>query len=129
MTVGLSNVNLATRWLNVLRNTAATAVTTCYVELHTADPGASGTTGVSVGSTTRVAATFAIPSGGAIALSNAPQWTNGGTSETISHIAVFDAASAGNFLFSAQLTTAKAWANGDTLTLNTLGVSLTPLAA
>lgn len=129
MTVGLAATTLANNWLNMLRAVAFTAPAGTYVELHTADPGAAGTTGKSVGSTTRVAATLSAASAGAIALSNSPQWTNGGTSETIGWIAVFDAASAGNFLFSAQLTTAKAWNSGDTLTLNTLSVSLSPLAA
>ena len=129
MTVGLSTTNLANKWLNLLRGVAFTAPTALYVELHTADPGAAGTTGVSAGSTTRVAVTFAAAASGALALSNSPQWTNGGTSETITHIAVYDAATAGNFLFSAQLSASKAWASGDTLTLNTLGVSLSPLAA
>jgi hypothetical protein len=51
------------------------------------------------------------------------------TTETISHISVWDASSAGNFLFSAALTTPKSVNNGDTLNLTTLGFSLTPQAA
>jgi hypothetical protein len=129
MAVGLSTTNLANAWLNMLRGTAFSAPAAIYVKLHTGDPGAAGASNAAAGSTTRVAATHSAASAGAIALSNAPQWTNGGTSETISHISVWDASTAGNFLFSAALTTSKAWASSDTLTLNTLGVSLTPLAA
>jgi hypothetical protein len=129
MTVGLSATNLANSWLNMLRGTAFSAPAAIYVKLHVGDPGSAGTANASAGSTTRVAATHSAASAGAIALSNAPQWTNGGTSETISHISVHDNATAGNFLFSAALSVSKAWASSDTLTLNTLGVSLTPLAA
>lgn len=55
MTVGVSTVNTANAWLNATRTSGSTltAPTACYVQLHTADPGASGTTAVSVGSTTR----------------------------------------------------------------------------
>jgi hypothetical protein len=42
---------------------------------------------------------------------------------------VWDASSAGNFLYSGALSVSKAVVNGDTLTITTLGVSLTPLAA
>jgi hypothetical protein len=59
----------------------------------------------------------------------APSWTNGGTSETITHISVWDASTAGNFLYSAALSASKAWVSTDTLTMNTLGVALTPIAA
>jgi hypothetical protein len=51
------------------------------------------------------------------------------TTETISHISVWDASTAGNFLWSAALTTSKSVVNTDTLTFTTLGVSLTPIAA
>lgn len=129
MTVGLATTTLANSWLNMLRGTAFTAPAALYVELHTADPGAAGATSKSVGSTTRVAATLAAASGGAVSLSNSPQWTNGGTTETLTHIAVFDASSAGNFLFSAALTSSQSWASTNTFTLTSLGISFSPLAA
>lgn len=129
MTAGLHAVNLANKWLNVLRNTGFTAIAAIYVQAHTGDPGSAGTSNVSVGSTTRPAATHSAAASGAIALSNSPAWTNGGTSETITHISVWDASTSGNFLFSVALSASKAWASGDTLTLNTLGVALTPIAA
>jgi hypothetical protein len=130
MTVGLSSANIATPWLNTLRGTNMTAPTGLFVKLHTADPGAAGATAAAAGSTTRVAVTEAAPSGGAIAMTGTqPSWTNGGTSETLTHISVWDAASAGNFLFSAALTATQAWASGNTFTLTSLGVSLTPIAA
>lgn len=129
MTDGLHTVNSANAMLNALRNVAWQSSGT-YIELHTASPGAAGTTAVSVGSTVRLSATYNAASGGAIALSGAVgPWTNGGTTETITDVAIWTAATAGDFLWSAPLTVAKAWAAGDTLTLNTCGLSITPLAA
>ena len=130
MTVGLHATNVAHQWLNWIRGTAtATAPTAIYIKLHTGDPGASAATAAAAGSTTRVAATFSAASGGAIALSNSPQWTNGGTSETLSHISAWDAATSGNPLWTAALSASQPWASSNTFTLTTLGVSLTPIMA
>jgi hypothetical protein len=129
MTAGLST-STVTAWLNTLRGTNMTAPTAEYVKLHVGDPGAAGTANAAAGSTTRVVVTHAAPAGGAVALSGtAPSWTNGGTSETLTHVSVWDAATAGTFLYSVALTTSQAWASGNTFTLNTLGVALTPIAA
>ena len=127
MTVGLAATTLANNWLNMLRATAFTAPAATYIKLHTADPGAAGATAASA-VTTRASATFSAASAGAIALSNSPSFTMT-TTETITHISVWDASSAGNFLWSAALTTSKSVVNTDTLTFTTLGVSLTPIAA
>lgn len=132
MSVGFSSVNVANKWLDVIRTggTSYTAPATVYVKLHTADPGSAGATGAAAGSTTRVAVTHTAPAAGAMAMNGtAPAWTNGGTSETISHISVWDASVGGNFLYSTALTVSKAWASGDTLTLNTLALTVTPIAA
>jgi hypothetical protein len=127
MTVGLATTTLANNWLNMLRQVAFTAPAGTYIKLHTADPGAAGTSNPST-VTTRQQATFSAASGGAIALSNSPSFTMTAT-ETITHISVWDAATAGNFLWSAALTTSKSVVATDTLTFTTLGVSLSPLAA
>jgi len=127
MTVGLATTTLANNWLNMLRGTAFTAPAGTYIKLHTADPGAAGTSNPSA-VTTRASATFSAASAGAIALSNSPSFTMTAT-ETITHISVWDASTAGNFLWSAALTTSKSVVNTDTLTFTTLGVSLSPLAA
>jgi len=58
-----------------------------------------------------------------------PVWTNGGTTETITHISSWDAITAGNFLFDAVLTAAQAWVNTNTFTLTSLTISMTPIAA
>lgn len=127
MTVGLATTNLANNWLNMLRQVAFTAPAGTYIKLHTADPGAAGTANASA-VTTRAQATFSAASSGALALSNSPSFTMTAT-ETITHISVWDASTAGNFLWSAALTTSKSVVNTDTLTFTTLGVSLSPLAA
>lgn len=130
MTVGISATALANVWLNILRNTTGTAIATVFVQLHTADPGVAGTTGVSVGSTTRNSITWNAASGGSMTLSAmGGSWTNGGTSETISHISFWTASTAGTFLGSAALTASQAWASGNTFSLNSCTWSLTPIAA
>ena len=127
MTVGLAGTTLANKWLDMFSGTAFTAPVACYLEEHTADPGAAGTT--SVGAvTTRQLATFNAASAGSKTLSNTPTFTQTAT-ETISHIAAFDASTVGNFLFSAALTTPKSVVNTDTLTFTTLTISITPIAA
>jgi hypothetical protein len=129
MAVGLSTVNLSNSWLNMLRATAFTAPAGTFVKLHTADPGAAGATAASA-NTTRVSATFSAASGGVLTMSNTPTWAAWASgSETISHISVWDASTAGNFLYSVALTVAKAVTNGDTFTLSTHTFTLTPVAA
>lgn len=131
MTVGLSTVNLANAWLNVLRGggngVTFTADATENIKLHIGDPGSAGTANPSA-VTTRQAATFGAAASGALALSNSPAFSMTAT-ETISHISVWSDISAGTFRWSAALTTPKAVVNTDTLTFTAVGISLTPLAA
>jgi hypothetical protein len=102
MTVNISNY-LANSWLGMLRGTAFTAPSAVYVQLHTGAPGAAGTTNVS-SVTTRPAATFSAASGGVLSLSNVPAWASwGGSAETIVNVSFWDAASGGNFLWSASI--------------------------
>lgn len=130
MTVGASSANIITPYLNALRGTNWTAPTALYVKLHTGDPGSAGTANAAAGSTTRVVATLAAPSGNAVALTGTPPtWTNGGTNETITHISVWDAVTSGNFLFSVLLGAAVPWASGNVTTLNTLTAAAGPAAA
>jgi len=124
MTVGLAS-SVVNGWLDGTFST-----TNAWVKLHTADPGSAGATAAAAGDTTRKQATMASASGGPKAMTGtAGPWTNGGTSETLTHISVWDASSAGNFLYSASLTASQAWASTNTFTLNTLTVAITPLAA
>jgi hypothetical protein len=122
MPVGLSTTGLA----NPLLSTSL--FSTVWVQLHTGDPGASGTSAVSA-VTTRQQATFASPAGGALALASSPSAWNMTTGETITNISLWTASTAGTFLWSAALAVNKTVANGDTLTLNTCGLSFAPLAS
>lgn len=132
MTAGLAPA-LVSGWLNTLRTagSAYSAVAGTFAQLHTGDPGSAGTANISAGTTTRNAFTFAASTtGSALALDGAPAaWTNGGTSETLTHISVWTAASGGTFLFSVALTASKGWADGDQFTLSTLTAALTPQSA
>ena len=129
MTVGLSAVNMANAILNIYRGTTFTGIATPFVQLHTADPGASGTTAVSAGSTTRNAITWNAPSGGVMTLNTLAAWTNGGTSETITHVTLWSASSAGTFYQSFALTASQAWVSTNTLTLTSFTITYTPIAA
>jgi hypothetical protein len=130
MTTGISTVNVANAWLNVLRGTTFTGITNVYVKLHTGDPGSAGASNAAAGSTTRSAITWSAASSGSIAMSGtAPSWTNGGTSETLSHVSFWDASSGGNFLGSGALGSTQAWASGNTYALSTQTWTLSPLAA
>lgn len=123
MTVGLV-ASVVNGWLD---GTFATA--TCWAKLHTGDPGAAGGTAAAAGDTTRKQATMAAASGGSKAASaSVGPWTNGGTSETISHISLWTASSAGSVNGTAALTASQAWVSTNTLTLTSLSVAITPIA-
>lgn len=134
MAVGLAGTAFANKVLDhMLRAQASTAPAANYVRPHIGDPGAAGTANVPAAehSTPRAQATFGAAAAGACALSNTPTWTtwSGTNGASISHISIWDAAAAGTFLYSVQLTAAKTVATGDTLTLTSLSVSLAPIAA
>lgn len=131
MAAGLSAVNYANKILDHMhRAQASTAPAGNFVKLHVGDPGASAASNAS-SVTTRPSATFAAASSGSIAMSNTPTWSSwAGTSpETETHVSVWDASTAGTFLYSVALTASKTVQTGDTLTLNSLSASLAPLAA
>lgn len=124
MTVGLA-ASVVNGWLD---GTFATA--TCWVKLHTGDPGASGASAAAAGDTTRKQATMASASGGSKAASGSVgPWTNGGTTEDLSHISLWSASSAGTFNGSGALSAPQAWASTNTFTLTALSVAITPIAA
>lgn len=125
MTVGLE-ATVANGFLNNFRNTAVSA-RNVFCKLHTGDPGASAANNASA-VTTRNAVTWSAASGGSMALSSLGSYSMT-ASETISHISLWDASSAGNFLQSAALTSSVPVINGSTLTFSSLTLSFTPIAA
>lgn len=108
MTVGLSAA-LANDILDAIcRNDALTVIPVAafWVQLHSADPGAAGTTAIA-GNATRKQATFgAAASGGAISNTVALQWSTSevDTSEDYTHWTGWTASSAGTFLCSGLVT-------------------------
>jgi hypothetical protein len=128
MTLGVSIANVANIVLDWLRGTAPASVPALYVKLHTGDPGPNGTANASV-VTLRILVTMNAASGGQITLATiSGNWPMTAT-ETISHISVHDHVTAGNFRWSAAVGTPRNVNNGDTLTLTTLTLANTPLAA
>lgn len=136
MTVGISSGNLANKWLDVLgaagpaAGTTFTGITSNFVKLHLGDPGAAGAGNPSTNAT-RVVMNWAAASAGSKAIqATLPVWAAWASgTEVISHISVWDASSAGNFLFAIALTASKTVSNGDTLTLSSLSLALSPIAA
>jgi hypothetical protein len=137
MASGLAATTLANKWLDVLgaagpaAGTTFTGITSNYVQLHTGEPGAAGTSLVS-SVTTRVVMNWAAAAAGSKAIqATFPAWANwaGTNGEIVTNISVWDALTSGNFLFSVLLTASKTVNTGDTLTLTSLSISFTPIAA
>jgi hypothetical protein len=92
--------------------------TTCYVSLHTADPGDAGANEVSGGAYARQGpVTFANAGSNPTVASNSAIVTYPAATAswgTVSYFGTWDAVTAGNFRGSGALTTSKAVNNGDT---------------
>lgn len=130
MAVGLK-ASVANSLLDALGNAANyTAPTANWVKLHTGDPGAAGTSNAAT-ETTRKQASFGAAAAGVITSDADVTWTNVAASETYSHISVWDASTAGNFLWSDDLAASKAVTAGDTFTIasGSMTVTITVLAA
>lgn len=131
MALGVAATAVANIWLDLFGSASQSGWSTPFVKLHTGDPGAAGTTAASA-ETTRKALTFSAASAGSKAATGSPvaQWTawSAGT-ETISHLSIWTAATAGTFLASLALSASKVVNNTDTLNLTALTLSITNLAA
>lgn len=125
--VGISSY-LANAYLNQLRGVAFTAPSAIYAKLHTGVPGSAGTSSASA-VTTRLQVSYSAASSGSISLTGTPPQFNMTTTETLTHVSFWDAATGGNFLWSAALTTSKTVGNGDTYTLSANTVTLAALAS
>jgi hypothetical protein len=116
MALGLS-ATIANDFLEWLFNASATstAPANIWIQLHTGDPGASGTANVAGNATRKdLTAAMGTASSGAITNTSAVTWTTGevDTSEDYTHWALFDASTAGTFLCSGTMT-ANAVTSGD----------------
>jgi hypothetical protein len=130
VTAGLSAVNLANKWLDMLGATAFTAPTNTYMKLHTGDPGSAGTSNASAETTRKILSWAAASAGSKAIQATLPSWTSWSAgSETITHCSVWDNLTAGNFLYSFAWTASRAVQNGDTLNVTSHSVPMTPIAA
>lgn len=105
---------------------------TVYVALFTADPGETGATGeVSGGSYARAAVTnnstnWPAASGGVKSNGTTITFPTATASwGTITHMAIFDAATAGNMLYHGALSASKTVGNGDTFDFPAGNISIT----
>ena len=116
---------MANKWLDAAFNATSFSVATPYMQLHTADPGAAGTTSVAT-ETTRKLVSFGVASGGIVLNDVAVQWTGIAGSQDASHYSLWDASTAGNFLGDGVIT-ANAYTAGDTLTfaIGAISIALT----
>jgi len=117
MAVGLASAQAAAI-LDAIGNAANyTAPTAFWIQLHTADPGAAGTTALA-GNATRKQVSFGAASGGAISNDAAVTWTSGevDTAEDYTHWSAWTASTAGTFICSGTMT-ANAVLVGDQFTV------------
>ena len=119
---------LENAWANSIRGggngTTFTAPATVYVKLHTGAPGEDGTANAA-GNTTRQAITFGAASNGVITSSALVEWTSVSTTETYSHVSLWDHVTAGNCLLVGALSVSKAVTAGDTFQLPSGQVTFT----
>lgn len=130
MATGLAS-GVANSILDSLCNaTSWTAPAGFYVQLHTGDPGAAGTSNVAT-ETDRVSASMGAAASGAITNDADIDWTNVAATETITHISFWSASSAGTFLGSDALASSASLSAGGNFTIpaGELDINLTPLAA
>lgn len=119
---------LENAWANTIRGggngTTYTAPAALYVKLHTGAPGEDGTANAA-GNTTRQAISFGASSNGVITSSVLVEWTSVSTTETYSHLSLWDASTGGNNLLNGPLTASKSVTAGDTFQLPSGQVTFT----
>lgn len=128
MTVGVA-ASRANSMLSVLNNTADSAIASVTLKLHIGDPGAAGTGNPSGHTSASTAVVWSAASGGSISRSSGGVFatiSGVSTTDTISHISLWNSST---FLWSVPLSANKVISNGDSLTVSTLTISFTPIAA
>ena len=109
-------------FLNTLRNTSF-VVAQSYIKLHLGDPGEDGTL-LPAANTLRKAVSFSAASAGSMAASATITWTSVPNTETYSHWSLWDAASAGNCLWTGALSSSASVTAGDTFQITSLTLTL-----
>lgn len=110
----------------ILNATTLTGITNVYISLHTADPGLTGASEVTGGSYARQLASFETAASKASQTDAVIEFA-GMPTATITHIGIWDAASAGNFLWGGVNSGSQSVSAGNTFRLasGALDVSLT----
>lgn len=109
---------------HVFKGDAYTSPSGIYVKLHTGDPGEDGTSNAAT-ETTRKEATFgSVASGGTISNTADIDWTDVSTTEEITDVSLWDAATDGNCLGAGSLTASRSLTAGDDFTIETGGLDV-----
>jgi hypothetical protein len=116
--LALSVTNVINGILDALGNNVSFAKATVYVKLHIGAPGTSGANNAAA-NTTRQLASFGTPSAGSMTTDADILWSNVPNAETYSHISLWDASTAGNFLGEQALAASKTVAVGDNFRIPT----------
>ena len=117
-------MSISNQWENevldhVFNNSAAPAVTTPWVSLHTGDPGETGANEVTGGSYARKAGSFGAAAAGAVSNTAQIEYTNM-PAATITHVGIWSSSTAtasSAFIWGGSLTTNKTVGAGDTFRL------------
>jgi hypothetical protein len=102
---------------------AWTIPTNVYVKLHTGDAGEEGTSAAATEDTRKVAS-WASAASGSIATDATLEWTSVAATETYTHWSLWDASTAGNCLWTGELSSSAAVTSGDTFQITSLTLSL-----
>jgi len=103
--------------LDAVCNNGSFAVAQPWVSLHDGDPGETGANEITGGSYGRQSASFAAASGGSCASDATLDFTTMPSVPSLTHVGMWDASTAGNFLVGGSLTAAKTVNAGDTFRL------------
>lgn len=94
-----------------------------WIQLHTGDPGAAGTSNVAT-EDTRMEASFAAASGGSASTDADLTWSAVAATETVTHFSMWTAATSGTFLWSGTVTNGEL-ASGQDFTVESGDLTLT----
>lgn len=102
MALGMSQY-LANELFDAIGNNGSFAIAQVYIKLHLGDPGVAGATSPAA-ETDRIAASFSAAASGLMTSDADTTWLAVSGTETYTHYSAWDAAAAGNFLWSGVLT-------------------------
>jgi hypothetical protein len=123
MAKSIASANLVLNF--ILGGAAATAPSARYLSLHTGDPGSTGASEATGSGYSRQAVTWNAAAAKAATNSNALSQTLSGALGPITFLGVWDASTAGTFLYGLTVTSAKTYANGDSWTVAIGALTLT----